>query len=156
MPTAQKASLTHWGVKIMNTAPYKLLGLDHVVIRARDIKTMMSFYLDVLNCEIEREVADIGLYQLRAGRALIDLVDMNGVLGEEGGAPPGDEGHNMDHLCLRIEPWDPDAISTHLKAHNVDASPVKSRNGAEGEGPSIYLNDPEGNRIEIKGPATAM
>lgn len=139
----------------MNTAPYTLLGIDHVVIRARDIKTMMSFYLNVLNCEIEREVPDIGLYQLRAGRALIDLVDMNSTLGAEGGAPPGAEAHNMDHLCLRIEPWNPVAIFAHLKTHGVEASPVKARNGAEGEGPSIYLDDPEGNRIEIKGPATS-
>lgn len=138
----------------MSTPPFTLLGIDHVVIRARDINVMKSFYLDVLNCEIEREVLDIGLYQLRAGRALIDLVDMNGALGAEGGAPPGAEGHNMDHLCLRIEPWNPEAISAHLKTHGVDASPVKARNGAEGEGPSIYLDDPEGNRIEIKGPAT--
>ena len=94
----------------MSTAPFTLLGIDHVVIRARDIKTMMSFYLDVLNCEIEREVPDIGLYRLRAGRALFDLVDMNSTLGAEGGAPPGAEAHNMDHLCLRIEPWNPEAI----------------------------------------------
>jgi hypothetical protein len=73
----------------MSTVPFTLLGIDHDVIRARDIKTMMSFYLDVLNCEIERKVPDIGLYQLRAGRALIDFVDMNSTLGAEGGAPPG-------------------------------------------------------------------
>jgi hypothetical protein len=29
---------------------------------------------------------------------------------------------------------------------------VESRNGAEGEGPSIYLHDPEGNMVELKGP----
>ena len=138
----------------MSTAPFSLLGIDHVVIRACDINEMKSFYLDVLNCEIEREVPDIGLYQLRAGRALIDLVDMKSTLGAEGGAPPGAEGHNMDHVCLRIEPWNPEDISAHLKTHGVDASPVKMRNGAEGEGQSIYLDDPEGNRIEIKGPAT--
>ena len=139
----------------MSTVPFTLLGIDHDVIRARDIKTMMSFYLDVLNCEIERKVPDIGLYQLRAGRALIDLVDMNSTLGAEGGAPPGAEAHNMDHLCLRIEPWKPEAIFAHLKEHDVEASPVKPRNGAEGKGSSIYLDDPEGNRIEIKGPAAA-
>ena len=61
----------------MSTVPFTLLGIDHDVIRARDIKTMMSFYLDVLNCEIERKVPDFGLSQLRAGRALIDFVDMN-------------------------------------------------------------------------------
>lgn len=137
----------------MSKAPFEILGIDHVVIRARDIGAMMSFYLDVLNCSIEREVPDIGLYQLRAGRCLIDLVDMEGPLGKEGGAPPGDDGHNMDHVCLRVDPWSSDDIKQHLSENGVEASDVVQRDGAEGTGPSIYLNDLEGNRVEIKGPA---
>jgi catechol 2,3-dioxygenase-like lactoylglutathione lyase family enzyme len=94
----------------------------------------------------------IGLYQLRAGRSLIDLVPVDGRLGREGGAAPGREGRNLDHFCLRIEPFDIEAIARQLDAHGIAHGPVESRYGAEGEGPSLYIKDPEGNTVELKGP----
>ena len=127
-------------------------GLDHLVLRVKDIDTMIAFYGDVLGCPVERRQEEIGLYQLRAGAALIDLVPVDGKLGREGGAAPGIEGRNLDHLCLRVEPFDEAAIRRHLALHGVEAGPVESRDGAEGEGPSIYLLDPERNTVELKGP----
>ena len=135
------------------SAPYAIVGIDHVVIRAKNIGTMLDFYQRILGCEMERSIESIGLFQLRAGRSLIDLVDVDGELGRKGGAAPGPDAHNMDHLCIRIDPWDADAIHTYLKNEGVEAGPVETRNGAEGEGPSIYLDDPEGNMVELKGPA---
>jgi catechol 2,3-dioxygenase-like lactoylglutathione lyase family enzyme len=88
---------------------------------------------------------------LRAGDALIDLVDVAGELGQRGGSAPGREGRNMDHLCLRIDPFDSAAIFRHLEDHGVEAGPVERRYGAEGFGPSIYIQDPEGNTVELKG-----
>ncbi len=126
--------------------------LDHVVIRARDVGRMVRFYGEVLGCPVERELAEIGLVQLRAGDALIDLVDVDGELGRHGGAPPGREGRNLDHFCLRVEPFDPAALARHLAAHGIEAGPVQRRYGAEGFGPSIYIEDPEGNTVELKGP----
>jgi extradiol dioxygenase family protein len=58
----------------------------------------------------------------------------------------------MDHVCFRVEPFDAAAIRAHLGRCGVAAGPVESRFGAEGEGPSIYLKDPEGNALELKGP----
>ena len=101
---------------------------------------------------MEREQEKIGLTQLRAGRSLIDLVTVEGLLGRMGGAAPGREGRNMDHLCLRVDPFDAEAINDHLRSHGVEAGEVASRYGAEGEGPSIYVEDPEGNTVELKGP----
>src|SRR5204862_293517 len=49
-------------------------------------------------------------------------------------------------------PCDEPAIRAHLRQHGVEAGPVEPRYGAEGEGPSIYLSDPEGNVVELKGP----
>lgn len=147
-----RASPTPWAADPV-TAPFSILGIDHVVIRARDIGTMRDFYERVLGCELERVIDSIGLYQLRAGRSLIDLVDVDGELGRKGGAAPGAEGRNMDHLCIRVDPWDAGAIHAYLASAGVAAGPVETRNGAEGEGPSIYLDDPEGNMIELKGPA---
>lgn len=130
----------------------KLQGLDHLVLRVVDLDALTRFYVDVLGCAVERRQDEIGLVQLRAGRSLIDLVPVDGKLGRMGGAAPGPEGRNMDHFCLRVEPFDAAAIRAHLAAHGVDAGAVESRYGAEGEGPSIYLADPEGNVVELKGP----
>jgi catechol 2,3-dioxygenase-like lactoylglutathione lyase family enzyme len=127
--------------------------IDHIVLRVVNLDAMMKFYIDVLGCAVERRQDEIGLVQLRAGHSLVDLLPVDGKLGLAGGAPPGKEARNVDHFCFRIEPFDADAIHHHLAAHGVEAGKVESRYGAEGEGPSIYLNDPEGNTVELKGPA---
>jgi catechol 2,3-dioxygenase-like lactoylglutathione lyase family enzyme len=129
-----------------------LRDIDHLVLRVIDLDRMQRFYCDVLGCTVERRQEAIGLLQLRAGRSLVDLVPVTGKLGAAGGAPPGKEGRNVDHFCFRVEPFDADAIARHLAAHGVSHGPVEPRYGAEGEGPSIYLSDPEGNVVELKGP----
>ena len=113
---------------------------------------MIRFYCDVLGCILDRRRDEIGLAQLRAGRSLIDLVPVDGKLGRAGGAAPGREGRNLDHFCLRVEPFDGPAIRRRLRSAGVAAGKVAKRNGAEGDGPSIYLTDPEGNTVELKGP----
>jgi catechol 2,3-dioxygenase-like lactoylglutathione lyase family enzyme len=126
--------------------------IDHVVIRAKDLARMVAFYRDVLGCPVEKEQPAVGLIQLRAGSSLIDLVDVAGELGKMGGAPPGTEGRNLDHFCVQVAPWDASAIRAHLAAHGVEAPEPVSRYGALGQGPSIYIQDPEGNTVELKGP----
>ena len=125
--------------------------LDHLVLRVSGLEPMLGFYCNVLGCTIERRQDFIGLVQLRAGRSLLDLVPIDGKLGRAGGAAPGKEGRNLDHFCFRVEPFDEAAIRSHLAAHGVAAGPTESRYGAEGEGPSIYITDPEGNVVELKG-----
>jgi len=127
--------------------------IDHLVLRVSDVAAMLAFYRDVLCCAVERRDDDIGLIQLRAGRSLIDLVPVDGALGRAGGAAPGKEARNLDHFCLRVEPFDENAIRTRLEAHGIDAGALASRYGAEGQGPSLYVSDPEGNVVELKGPA---
>ena len=130
----------------------RIRHIDHLVLRVRQLDRMIAFYCEVLGCSVERRQDEIGLVQLRAGGALIDLVTVDGKLGRMGGAAPGREGRNLDHLCLRVEPFDAEAIGAQLAAHGVSFGPVESRYGAEGEGPSIYLDDPEHNTVELKGP----
>lgn len=132
----------------------RIREIDHVVLRVVDADTMLHFYCDVLGCTIERRQDSIGLIQLRAGRSLVDLVPIDGELGSAGGAAPGVEGRNLDHVCFRVEPFDAAGIRAELEAHGVAAGPAESRYGAEGEGPSIYCKDPEGNIVELKGPPT--
>jgi glyoxylase I family protein len=135
--------------------PFEIRQIDHIVLRVRDMDAMQAFYCDVLGCSVERRQDGIGLLQLRAGGSLIDLVGVEDKLGRMGGAAPGAEGRNLDHLCLRVDPFDRDAIAAHLQAHGVRLAEFGSRYGAEGEGPSQYLFDPEDNMVELKGPPDA-
>jgi glyoxylase I family protein len=133
------------------TPPFALRGLDHVVLRVRDPARMERFYCEVIGCVVAHRQPQLGLVHLGAGSTMIDLVDDAGPLGRKGGPPAGPEGHNMDHFCLRITPFDATAITSHLRAHGIEPSGIDTRFGAEGDGPSLYLVDPEGNRVELKG-----
>lgn len=132
--------------------PFHPRELDHVVLRVRDHPGMERFYCDVLGCHVDRRRDDLGLLQLRAGSSQIDLVDVNGELGRKGGAAAGTEGRNMDHFCIRIEPFNVAEIYKWLSHHGVPHDTMKARYGAEGYGFSIYIKDPEGNEVELKGP----
>ena len=129
-----------------------LREIDHLVLRVADLDAMLGFYVGVLGCSIERRQDEIGLVQLRAGRSLVDLVPVDGKLGRAGGAAPGAEGRNLDHFCFRVEPFDDAAIRKQLKAAGIAVGETAARYGAEGEGPSLYIADPEGNTVELKGP----
>ena len=131
-------------------APFNILGIDHIVLRAADPAALERFYLDVLGLSLEMRQGN--LTQLRAGQALIDIVPAEEA-GPAGGTSSTD-GANLDHLCLRVEPFDAAAIAKHLAEQEVVCGAETLRNGAEGWGPSIYLHDPEGNGVELKGPAT--
>jgi glyoxylase I family protein len=131
------------------STPFSVLGIDHVVLRTAEPARLEAFYTAVLGCPVEKRQEKIGLTQLRAGRSLIDILTLKpGEIAES----PGSSGGNMDHLCLRIDPFDVEAIRRHLAGHGIDCGEVLPRYGAEGSGPSIYFDDPEGNRVELKGP----
>lgn len=133
---------------------FRLKSLDHVVLRVTDVERCLEFYETVLGCTVEQARADIGLYQLRAGDSIIDLADVAGPVGSGGGPAPGATGHNMDHFCVRVEPFDEDQLREHFASHGVEAGPVLNNWGGDGRGPSLYIRDPEGNGIEVKGPPT--
>ena len=139
----------------MNPPPFAVLGLDHVVFRVKDLARMEAFYREALGCEVVKRQDPLGLVHIRAGRTLVDLVALDGKLGRLGGAAPGPEGHNVAHICLRVEPFDAPALQAHMAALGVPCSEPSSNFGAEGEGPSLYLTDPEGNTVELKGPSAS-
>lgn len=132
--------------------PFTLRKLDHVVLRVRDLEKSLAFYRDVVGCTLDHVQEKIGLWQVRAGDSLIDLIPLDGVLGRMGGAGPETEGRNLDHFALQVTPFDAQAIRAHLAAHGVTISDAGPRYGAEGVGPSIYVRDPDGNTVELKGP----
>jgi catechol 2,3-dioxygenase-like lactoylglutathione lyase family enzyme len=130
----------------------RIRDIDHLVLRVLDLAAMERFYCEALGCSVEKRQEAIGLVQLRAGRSLLDLVPVDGPLGRAGGAAPGREGRNLDHFCFRVEPFDEPAIRAQLQRCGAQAGPLELRYGAEGDGPSIYVSDPEGNVVELKGP----
>ncbi|MFO1467394.1 MAG: VOC family protein [Steroidobacteraceae bacterium] len=136
--------------------PFILRKLDHVVLRVRDLQTSLRFYMDVLGCRFERQQPEIGLYQVRAGDSLIDLLPVTEPLGRQGGAAPGREGRNLDHFAIQIDPFNESELRTYCREHGVSEPNIGSRYGAEGEGPSLYISDPDGNVVELKGPPSPL
>jgi catechol 2,3-dioxygenase-like lactoylglutathione lyase family enzyme len=130
----------------------RVLGLDHVVLRVRDLDAALAFYQGALGCKVERRIDAIGLIQLRAGASLIDLVPVDSPLGKAGGGAPASDAKNVDHICLRIDAFDEAALGAHLRSCGVEPGEVGTRYGAEGSGPSMYVRDPDGNVVELKGP----
>ena len=134
------------------THPITIQGFDHIVLRIRDKAAMLTFYREVLGLSVDRDRPDLGLTHLRAGLQMIDLVTVDGKLGRLGGAAPGTEARNLDHFALQVRPFDEAAIRAHLAAHGVAVVEEGPRYGADGEGYSLYVRDPEGNTVELKGP----
>jgi catechol 2,3-dioxygenase-like lactoylglutathione lyase family enzyme len=128
----------------------RIAGLDHVVLRVGDLDRAIEFYERVLNCRVERRLEQPKLVQLRAGASLIDLVPASASPGK---AADG-AGRNMDHFAVRVDGFDAAALAQHLRRHGVEVGEVRERYGAEGYGPSLYVCDPDGNTVELKGPAT--
>jgi glyoxylase I family protein len=134
------------------TNPVQPAGFDHIVLRIVDKNRMIAFYRDVLGCPVDWDRPELGLTHIRAGTSLIDLVTVDGKLGRLGGAAPGAEGRNLDHFALAVRPFDEAAIRAHLASHGVAIIEEGERYGAEGDGTSLYIRDPEGNTVELKGP----
>ncbi|MFM8409617.1 MAG: VOC family protein [Alphaproteobacteria bacterium] len=125
--------------------PLRVLGLDHVVLRTRSPEAVLRFYRDVLGCPVERTIEPLGMSQLRAGSALVDVIDSNVWAAP---TPPG-PGDFYDHFCLAIEGTVEDVLAA-LDGAGVAHGPPSARYGATGEGPSIYATDPDGRTVELK------
>jgi catechol 2,3-dioxygenase-like lactoylglutathione lyase family enzyme len=135
----------------LSNPPFSLRAIDHVVLRIRDLDASLHFYCDVLGCTIDKRQEGIGLIQVRAGSSLIDLVPLGGMLGKRGGAGPGAEGRNLDHFAIQIAPFEEEKIRAYLAALGIEVVESGQRYGAEGTGPSVYILDPDGNTVELKG-----
>jgi len=119
--------------------PFEPLGLDHVVLRVSDQQASRRFYTEVLGCTVDHFNERISLLQLRFGEHLIDLLP----------GRPSTEG--LDHLCLSIRCPDLASLRTTLTALGVRIDgDISERRGAFGTGPSLYILDPDGYRIELK------
>ena len=118
------------------------------MLRVADLDRAIQFYEQVLGCHVERRLEQPKLVQLRAGASMIDLVPA-------GPAPQSEEAaaaRNLDHFAVRIAAFDFPALAAHLRRHGIAVGEVRRRYGAEGYGSSLYITDPDGNVVELKGP----
>ena len=138
------------GVGIALELPFAVQDIDHIVLRVRELPRALAFYRDVLGCALERQQPEFGLTQLRAGSSLIDLVTFDGA---PAAAPPG-ESRNLEHFCLTLAPFDEPLVLAWLRSRGVAVEEPATRYGAQGDGRSFYIVDPDGNRIELKGART--
>jgi glyoxylase I family protein len=130
----------------MTDAPFTPLGLDHVVLRVRDQAATVRFYCDVLGGTVDRVNERISLIHLRFGEQFID------VLPADTSVPAADRrGVGMDHVCLSIACDSLEAVAETLKARGVRLEgDIVKRYGAWGDGPSLYLRDPDDYVVELK------
>jgi catechol 2,3-dioxygenase-like lactoylglutathione lyase family enzyme len=128
----------------------RIIEMDHIVLNVADIDASLAFYCDILGLKAERvdefRAGKVGFPSVRISPdTLIDL--MRGGSDHSGEKPE----RNLNHYCLVSEPVDLTALSAELKTQGVKVvtEPV-SRWGAHGQATSIYINDPDGNEIEIR------
>jgi glyoxylase I family protein len=131
--------------------PVPLTGIDHVVLLVDGMDEATRFYTEILGCSVDNDLPQYGMRQLRAGAALIDLVDISS---EKGGwaRPDVAGGRNVDHVALALGPADPETVRAHLAAHDVEIIDQGDRVGALGDTLSFYIRDPAGNQIELSFP----
>ena len=123
-------------------AAFTPLGLDHVVLTVRDQDASRRFYVESLGCTVDHVNERVSLVQLRFGEHLIDLLRAPGPESPRGG---------LDHFCLSIRCDDLARVAAELRRRGVTVEgEVVERRGAYGHGPSLYLRDPDGYRIELK------
>jgi glyoxylase I family protein len=134
--------------------PFVPEGIDHVLLLISGMETALKFYCDVLGLNIHNQIPQHAMVQLRAGGALIDLVDLESPQGNWARPTPAG-GRNLDHICIALAAHDETALRAHLAQHQVAIVEEGMHGGARGESLSIYIRDPAGNSIELKGPPSA-
>lgn len=120
-------------------AAVKVTGLDHIVLRCADVEVSLSFYCDELGLVPER------VEEWRRGEVLFPSVRVNSTTVIDLFAAPR-AGENLDHFCLVIEPTDLDALAGHFPGSRR----ADGLFGAQGFASSVYLDDPDGNTIELR------
>ena len=126
------------------TAPFKLGHLDHLVLRTSQLEVLLAFY-ERLGCRLERDLREkVGMVQLRLGDSMLDLVEAT--MDETGDK-------NLDHFAVRVDPFNEADILKFCEEEGIEARSMSfPLYGADGYGPAIYITDPDGNRMELKGP----
>ncbi len=131
--------------------PLKVKEMDHIVLNTSDIKRSLDFYGRVLGLDVERleeyEKGEVGFPSVRInGDTIIDLFAR-----KDDGKPAEGSGLNLNHYCIVADVPAFQELMTYLRKNDV---PIRgepaSRWGARGRGTSIYVQDPDGNELELR------
>ena len=128
----------------------EVVGIDHIVLRTKRLPELLEFYCDKLGLKVERHLKKFGLYQLRAGFALLDILDRTVADAEEEATDSTKRDPQYDHFCLAVAELNAQELVEWLDAEEIPHGKVERRYGATGEGTSIYAEDPDGRRVELK------
>jgi catechol 2,3-dioxygenase-like lactoylglutathione lyase family enzyme len=117
----------------------KVVGFDHVVINTTNAEALLAFYCDELGLEPVR------VDEWRNGEVLFPSVrvDPQTIIDL---FPAERTGQNMNHFCLVVEPTDLDAIAARFPG----AQRADGLFGAQGIASSVYIQDPDGNTVELR------
>jgi catechol 2,3-dioxygenase-like lactoylglutathione lyase family enzyme len=119
----------------------RVTGFDHLVLVVADVERSLDWYCGHLG------LAGVRIDEWRRGEApfpsarvsdgtIIDFV-------ARGDRPAG--GGNVDHICLVVDPTDFSALGAL-----GDLGPGQPRFGAQGMGTTVYIDDPDGNTVELR------
>ena len=129
----------------------KVVEMDHIVLRCKDVEGAIRFYTQVLGLTPYRvEEFHAGKVPFPCARINSDtIIDLVPTPDQE---PVGDGPRNMDHCCLTIEPTDLVRLADSLRERGVTvvSDGPAQRSGARGTGNPIYIKDWEGNTVELR------
>jgi glyoxylase I family protein len=125
----------------VTTAPFRLLGLDHLLLHVRGMDEAERFYCDVLGCSVMRRMPSRAMAELSGGVVLVDTADANGAWALEGAKP----GRNVDHFAILTDGWDDAEMRCWLESRGVAIEEER----ADEEEASLYVRDPSGNLVEL-------
>jgi glyoxylase I family protein len=130
----------------IDVAKIEIGGIDHIVLRTANLEKVLAFYRDALGLQVERTIEAFGLYQLRAGGSLIDILDTKVYTVAEAG--PGES--HYDHFCISVNRATVDQVIELLQQAGIPHTEPAERYGATGNGTSVYATDPDGRTVELK------
>jgi catechol 2,3-dioxygenase-like lactoylglutathione lyase family enzyme len=121
-------------------------GIDHIALVTKKLASMKSFYLE-LGLTLEQEgkaKAGYNVVTLRAGESLIDLFEASPT------NPAPAANLSEEHFCLSATGSSIYDVIATLKRKGLDPTQAEVNNGSKGKGLSIWVRDPDGNKVEIK------
>ena len=117
------------------------IQLDHVVLEVKDVERSLAFYCNILGAIPVRWQeflnGEAPFASARTGATLIDLF------------PAKSPAIGPHHLCIEVA-QSVDDIMAELASYGYHPDPPEIRFGAKGQGLSVYIEDPDGHRVEVR------
>ena len=127
-------------------ASLAVTGFDHLSLTCRRVAETRRFYETLLGFAVAGEMPQWGMTEMRAGDAHIVLVDANSKEGAWAISPQG-RGENVHHFCLRLTQFDEKDLRRRFKDAKIE---IEEEDLGDDEG-ALYVRDPEGNYVELRG-----